>query len=188
MFSFNNKKVSLTLFSIYFLLNFILLEKMIFRWKTASNIQMCLINDFKWNRKNAVLLLNIPTYYNDVRILSANSENEFNTQSQIWTGDSVRGKLYEVSSFNAQTVWDGAHVTVVDSNQIKVTLNQWGSWWMYNYLGQTNYENELYRLEVIDIGHEYLLHLKQLPKETAILFYSHKKWNPVNLNQKGEQW
>jgi hypothetical protein len=188
IFSLANKKIALIIFTAYFFFNFFLLEKMIFRWKVASEIQHSLVNNFKWFRGNPVLLLNIPTYFKDVRIMSANSENEFNTQSQIWIGDSVKGKLYEVSSFNTQTVWDGAHVTVIDSAHLKVTLNQWGDWWMYNLLGQSSYENELYKMDVIDLGHEYLLSLSQSPKNLVILYYNHKRWNKVNLNQKGEKW
>ncbi|MBS1775602.1 MAG: hypothetical protein JSS64_04900 [Bacteroidetes bacterium] len=86
------------------------------------------------------------------------------------------------------TPYDGAHVTVLDSNTLKVTLNQWGSWWMYNYHGAKSYENDLFRVEITDVGHEYILHLKAHSKNIAILFQHGDWWSQVNLNRMGEQW
>ncbi|MBS1588071.1 MAG: hypothetical protein JST52_00510 [Bacteroidetes bacterium] len=188
LFSLKKNQVILTISLIYISLNTFLLEKMIFRWRAAAKIQFGLLRNFHWQEYDHILALNIPTYFKDVRIIPASENNEFKDQ-QIYFGYPInKGKLYTVLSYNMNTPYDGAHVTVLDSNTLKVTLNQWGSWWMYNYHGAKSYENDLFRVEITDVGYEYILHLKTHSKNIAILFQHGDWWSQVNLNRMGEQW
>ncbi len=157
-------------------------------WGTAADIQYGILSNFSFEQNDPVLLLNLPSYYRDIRIMPANRFNEFNKQLQLFERDTIKGQLYEVSSYNMLQHWDGAHVTVLDSMTVKVTLNQWGSWWMYDYLGAGSYENELYTVDMTDMGHEYILRLKRSPGNMVLLFQKGLQWKKVNLAQPGEQW
>lgn len=184
-----NIRFSVLLFSAYLLVCLSLTIDMVFRWRKAARIQYGVLRTFRWHSADPVLLLNIPTYYKDVRIIPAGEGNEFNKQLKIFGHDTIARKLYSVSSYNMQNYWYGAHVTVLDSLTLKVTLNQPGSWWMYNYRGATNYENDLYKVTFGGSGMDYLLQLKSRPPGMVILFQQGEEWRVVDMNRLNvEQW
>jgi hypothetical protein len=180
-----NRRIALAIFFIYLAGCVVLTEKMVIRWRKATKIQHGILRTFHWQDSPKVLLLNTPTYYRDVRIIPAGEYNEFAKQLKVFGKDTMRGQLYSVSSYNMQNPWDGAHVTVLDSMTIKVTLNQWGTWWMYNYQGATNYETDLYKVEYTDPSHEYLLKFKTTPKDAVILYEQGEQWRKVDMSRIG---
>ncbi|MBS1783101.1 MAG: hypothetical protein JSS78_08540 [Bacteroidetes bacterium] len=188
LFTVKKRQLALVVSLIYITINIFLLEKMIFRWRAAAKIQFGLLRNFHWQQNDPVLLLNVPTYLNGVRIIPASEDNEFIDQQNFFGYPKNKGKVFTISSYNMNTSYDGAHITILDSNTLKVTLNQWGSWWMFNYHGAKSYENNLFRVEIIDVGHEYILHLKKHPKNMVILFQHGDWWSQVNLHKLGEQW
>lgn len=187
---FKNRKIALTLFCLYLLLSVGYTVGMVQRWRHAGKIFHGIMRTFQWQHaKGPVVLLNLPTYYRDVRVIPANDENEFNGDLMVFGYDTATSKVYSVTSYNMVNSWDGAHVNVLDSSTLKITLNQWGSWWMYNYLGATSYENELYRADMYD-GHEYKLHFKKKPAGMVILFQQGEQWREVDMKKQSgeEQW
>jgi hypothetical protein len=83
---------------------------------------------------------------------------------------------------------DGAHVTVLDSLHLKVTLNQWGTWWWYRGRGLQEYENEYFALHYHDDGLSYILTLKQRPPGMVLLYSQGMQWREVDMGKKEEQW
>lgn len=186
---FSDKKVAVSVFSVYLLLCLALTVQMVLYWRKAAKVQYGILRTFQFQDADPVILLNVPTYYKDIRIMPVNKDNEFNTQLKIFGYAPIKGRLYEASSYNMQHLWDGAHVTVLDSMTLKITLNQWGTWWMYNYVGAGDYETDLYKVKMTDPGHEYLLTLKSRPENMAILFSQDIYWRKVDMNKIGkEQW
>jgi hypothetical protein len=184
-----NKGLALSVFGLYLLVCVAFTVRMVFYWRSGAKVQYGILRTFQWQNADPVIMLNIPTYYKDIRIMPVNKDNEFNTQLQIFGYKPIKGTLYEASSYNMQHIWDGAHVTVLDSMTLKITLNQWGTWWMYNYLGAGDYETDLYKVKMTDPGHEYLLILKSRPKNMAILFSQDIYWRKVDMSKIGEeQW
>lgn len=183
-----NKKLRMFLFGFYFLFFLFHTVERSVDWRRSTQVREGMLQNFHHASSDTLLLLNLPSYFKDIRIMPANTLNEFNKQLQLFEHDTIRGQLYEVSSYNMQHLWDGAHVTVLDSATLKVTLNQWGTWWLYNYIGASDYENDLYRFELTDPGHEYLIKLKRTPPNMTILYQDGLQWKQVNLNQRGEQW
>lgn len=183
-----NKKLRMFLFGFYFLFFLFHTVQRSVDWRRSTQVREGILHNFHYTSSDTLLLLNLPSYFKDIRIMPANTLNEFNKQLQLFEHDTIRGRLYEVSSYNMQHLWDGAHVTVLDSATLKVTLNQWGTWWLYNYIGASGYENDLYTLELTDPGHEYLLKLKRTPPNMTLLYQDGLHWKQVNLSQRGEQW
>lgn len=179
-------RLALGLFLFYFVIAGGFTIRKVFHWKTAAEVQYTLLQKMTHDNR-PVLLLNLPSYYKDVRTYAAGNNNEFNRQLMLFTKDSVRN-LHEVSSYNMQHTWDGAHVTVLDSASLKVTLNQWGTWWLYNYNGAKSYETNLYKVEMTDPGHEYILRLKKRPEEVLVFFQQGYKWKAVDFTHRNEQW
>lgn len=154
----------------------------------ATDIYYALIRNYKWQGVEHVLVLNLPNNYHGIRQIPAMEDGNMNRHLAVFA-DSSKGRIYDVSSYNMDQKWDGAHVKVMDSMTLKVTLNQWGTWWLYDSYGATSYENELYAVDMTDQGHEYLLKLKSKPQNMVILFQQGEHWKMVNwADTVNEQW
>ncbi len=183
------KKHAIAVFSLYFLVCISLTEWIVFRWRHAAKIQFGILRTFTSQQNKKTILLNVPTYFKDVRINSADEENEFAKQLDYFGYSKIEGKLYSAMGYNMNEKWHGAHVSAEDSLTVKVTLNQWGSWWMRGYQGAKDYENDLYKIHISDMGHEYFLTFKQVPdSNTVLLFQQDEQWRKVDMNKRGEQW
>jgi hypothetical protein len=155
----------------------------------ATNIYYALIDNYKWRSASRVLLLNLPNNYEGIRQMPAESDGNFKRHLAVFTADSSQSRIYDVSSYNMRQERDGAHVKVIDSMNLRVTLNQWGCWWWYGSLGAKSYENELYKVNMTDQGHEYFLTLKSKPQGLVILYQQGENWKQVNMaDTANEQW
>lgn len=155
----------------------------------STGIFQSLLRNFQWQREDVVLLLNLPNNYEGIAMLPADDPAPLNKHLSVFGLGTARGRVYAVSSYNMQQPWDGAHVTVLDSLRLKVTLNQWGCWWWWRTQGAHSYETDLFRLEMTDGGHEYILELKERPERMVVLFQRGHEWRKVDLNRIGvEQW
>jgi hypothetical protein len=187
---FRNPKYTYIFFSSYLTVFSALGIRKALDWRRADKIQRGILNNYKWQKNKQIIILNMPTYYKDIRIIPINKQNEFEENLLVFGHDTTIKPIQYVSSYNMINIWDGAHVNMLDSTTLKVTLNQWGSWWMYNFCGATDTENEVYRLEMKDVGHEYILHLKQPSKDWIILYQQGEQWHIVNTKKSTneEQW
>lgn len=161
----------------------------VWQWRQSTKIFWGLQDNFQWQNAPVVLLLNLPTTYKGVGVIVASENDDFGEHLRIFYHQPNHKNIYDVSGYNMQHPWDGAHVNVLDSTHIKVTLNQWGTWWMMNGLGAKNYENEYFGVEMTDPGHEYLLTLKKQPEGMVILYQQGMQWRVVDMKKTGEeQW
>lgn len=191
IFAIRNKKIALILYGICLAVCLALTVNMVWRWRTAAKLQYGALRTFDQQTSDPVLLLNVPCYFRDVRMIAASDNNEFKDQLRLFGYQPAQGTVYTISSYNMLNIWDGAHVTVLDSLTVKITLNQWGTWWMYNYRGAQSYENSLFRVDMTDPGHEYLLELKQRPESMVLLFHQGEHWRTVDMRPERyghEQW
>lgn len=182
-------KFSKVLLIIYLTAFSLMTIKKAFEWRHANALQMAVLKNYKWQKNKKVLILNMPCYYKDIRVIPTSKWDEFQENLSVFKLDTSQYKMQYISSYNMNSVWDGAHVIMQDSSTLKVTLNQWGSWWMYDLNGAQDFENEDYKLEMKDVGHEYILHLKKPAMEFTILYQVGEKWKQVNTEKIGEdQW
>jgi len=130
-------------------------------------------------------------YYKGVFILSAEKRSNFATHYSIFGDKKFDGKFYDVLAYNMTGRYDGAHVTVLDSVNIKVSLSQDGGWWWYQSLGAADYENDMYSVKLTDGGQSYILTLKQKPSGGTVLLYlvGGDNWKEVDMTKINvEQW
>lgn len=190
-FSIRNKRLAWISYGLYFMICIVLTGRMVMHWRTAAKIQHGILRHFDGYASDPVLLLNIPCYYKHVRIIPANRENEFLAHLRILGYKPFVNEMFSVASYNMTQPWDGAHVTVLDSVRLKVTLNQWGTWWMYQFRGAQSYENDIFRVDMTDPGHEYILILKQRPENIGLYFHQGQHWRKVDMSAGRfgqEQW
>ncbi len=178
----------------------------VWQWRRAAKIFWGIQESFRWKAaEGPILLLNLPNYMNGAPIIYSNpvpktpdrsnalftdwSAENLHHHLRIFSGSGIRARVVDVAGYNMTTTWDGAHVTVLDSTRLRVTLNQWGTWWWDYILGATDYETDLYRMRFTDPGHEYEMELKRRPPGLIVLFSKGAQWYEVDWKKVGEeQW
>ncbi len=154
-------------------------------WKHSAYITNRLLKEMPDPGDKTVIILNLPQNMNGIPMIGAQQEGEFKKQYDLFV-KSIPNKIYDVAAYNMLTREDGAHVMVINDSTIKVTLNQWGTWWWYADFGAVSYENADYKLNMIDMGHWYDIVLKQPAEKYLILFQQGDQWRTVNMNKKNE--
>lgn len=159
-------------------------------YRASAKIQFGLLDNYKWQDADTVLFLNLPNNYNGVFLFPADTLDVFNSHLSVFGYDTIKGKAYDVSSYNMQNPWDGAHVIVKDSLRLEVTPNQYGCWWWYRTLGAYDYENDFYTFTLINNGFSYLLDFKKKPSNnTVILIQNGDQWREIDMSKiNEEQW
>lgn len=99
-------------------------------------------------------------------------------------GKKINTAVYDVASYNVLSTEDGAHVNVENDSTIKVTLNQWGTWWWFRYMGAGSRETFAFKMNMRDVGHWYELTLKQAAQEYILLYETNGQWKQVDWNKK----
>jgi hypothetical protein len=158
-------------------------------WRRSAKIFWAVQDKFVWKDAPVVLILNMPSLYNGAGIIRGADTSELPDHLRVFNKGIVRGRVYDVSSYNMLHPWDGAHVIVQDSTHLHVILNQWGSWWQLFGRGATDRSTPLFDLHLIDEGHHYLLTLKKNLPGMVILYQQGLEWRVVDMSKIGqEQW
>jgi hypothetical protein len=157
-------------------------------WRKSTKIFYGIQYNFKVDEAPLVLLLNLPASYRGIGIIHANRTEELSEHLRIFYDRKPKGAVVDVAEYNMENNFDGAHVEVVDSMQLKVTLNQWGTWWMFGGFGLQEYENEYYSLKLDSDGLSYRLHLKRRVPGMQILYNQGDQWREVDWAKRGAQF
>ncbi len=155
-------------------------------WKYSAYINSRLLHNMPPIGNKTVLLHNLPENLHGIGMIGAQPEGEFKRMRMSFLNDSLPNTVYDVASYNICTKTDGAHVNVINDSVVRVTLNQWGTWWWYEGQGGHSYQTPDYKLDMRDVGHWYELTLKH-PRENYVLLFSHgDMWETVDMNKKGD--
>jgi len=154
------------------------------QWQQSNYITEHLLTSFPAAGDKAVLLLNTPENFNGIPMIGSNRPSALATAYNTKHEHKLAHPVFDIASFNMTTSTDGAHVRVLNDSTVQVTLNQWGTWWWFHYVGAQDYENEYYRVKITDPGHWYELHLKQPAERYTILFVTGPDWKVVDMSRK----
>ncbi|MCD6010436.1 MAG: hypothetical protein K0Q79_298 [Flavipsychrobacter sp.] len=179
------KVIAAAVFLAYFIPNLICAVKTNKSHYNAASIAESLLTNVPEAGNKKILLLNLPACIKGALIIRAQTESEFKIMNNLfYENKKITNKVYDVCAYNMLTPDNGAHVTVYNDSMMHVTLNQWGTWWWYGDLGAYSYENEEYRLNMMDLGHWYELTLKHPASEYLILYQVGSNWKTVDWNIK----
>ena len=158
-------------------------------WGKAYKIDNSLLTNLPDADNKIIVLLNLPESMHGIPMIGAETESEYKLMHNLLLPDKkIENTVYDGLSFNMITPGDGAHTTVLNDSMVRVTLNQWGTWWWYNGLGGHSYENADYRLKMIDGGRYYELTMKKPASQYLLLYEVGDKWKVVDMSrQKVEQ-
>ncbi len=134
------------------------------------------------------LLLNSPACLQGIPMIGTSREGEFRLMHNLFFPPVIKDTMLEVAGYNMDWKTDGAHAEVMNDSTVKVTLNQWGTWWWLGGFGATSYENAWFRLDMVDAGHWYNVILKKPASEYQLLYQTGNELKVVDMNRKGEQY
>ena len=179
-----NTYVFTTLILLYALINARFTHRVNAYWNQSAHIVNNLLYTFPNDPSKKVLLLNLPECLQGVQMVGTRDDGEFAMMYNAIMPQKLSNPVYDVEAFYLSSPADGAHVTVVNDSTIRVTLNQWGTWWLYYGLGATSYENSDFRVNMKDAGHWYELTLKHPSNEYLLLYTVGDKWKTTDWSKK----
>ena len=155
-------------------------------WWKSEKIIHNLITNIPDPGNKTILLLNLPECMNGVPMIGSQKQSEFKGMHNLLLPEkAIQNLTYDVLSYNMLTPTDGAHVTVLNDSTVRITLNQWGTWWWYEGKGAYTYENSVFKENLVDGGHFYDLILRQPPANYLLLYQVANEWKVVDWNKKG---
>lgn len=154
-------------------------------WAKAYKVDYGLLHNFPDAGSKTVILLNLPENIHGIPMIGSDFNSEFKFMHNLLLAHNpINNTVYDVLSYNMITPDDGAYVNVLNDSTIRVTLNQWGTWWWFAGKGGYSYNNADYRLNLTDPGHCYELTLKKPAQEYLLLFSVGDQWKAVDWNRK----
>ena len=177
--------ISVSLWSMYALVCVFFTLKVNIYWYRSASIVNNLLDTFPDPGGKDVLLLNLPECFNGAQMIGTRDEGEFRIMYNTVRHGNLDTNVYDVVASNYISQFDGAHVNVANDSTIKVTLNQWGTWWMHFGFGANSRENSSFRLEMKDVGHWYDIILKKSADQYLLLYVVGDQWKVVDMNKKG---
>jgi hypothetical protein len=154
-------------------------------WQKSAHVVNTLVETFPNDPSKKVLLLNLPECLNGVQMVGSRDDGEFKMMYNAIMPQKLPNPVYDVEAFYMIDVKNGANVRVLNDSTARVTLNEWGTWWLYFGFGATSYENADYRVDMRDVGHTYDVILKHNPSEYRLLYSVGDKWRIVDWGKKG---
>jgi hypothetical protein len=157
-----------------------LLNKNLASWKNAGIIQNALEKNFKWEDADRLFILNIPDNFNGAYLYRDNgSSSKFKTALQLKENTIIKGDVYEILQFNMTSLDNGIITETIDSLTLKVSFEQWGNWWWRGGIGASDYENELYKVDIDEWSHAYIITFKQKRPEDIFIYQTGNSWQQV---------
>ncbi len=154
-------------------------------WGKSEYTSTALLHNLPAPGNKTVILLNLPESIHGIPMIGSQKEGEFKLMHNLLLPErKLDNKIYDVLSYNMERPDNGAYVIVLNDSMVRVTLKQWGTWWWYEGKGGHSYENEDYKLNLIDAGHFYELTLKKPAANYLLLFQAVDKWVTVDMNKK----
>ena len=178
--------VRLGVLAVYTLVNLRFAIQVSRYWGKGQHIDHALLTNLPDAGNKILVLLNLPENIHGVPMIGAGTESEYKLMHNLLLPDKpISNKTYDGLSYNMLTPEDGAHATVLNDSMVRVTLNQWGTWWWMAGKGGYSYENEDYKLNMIDGGHFYELTMKRPATAYELLYQVGDKWKVVDMGKRG---
>ena len=178
------KPLLIALTALYALINIRYTHKANAYWQQSAHIVNNLVHSFPNDPAKKVLLLNLPECLDGVQMVGTRDDGEFRMMYDAIMPHKLPNLVYDVEAFYMRSPNDGAHVLVVNDSTLHITLNQWGTWWLYYGLGATSYENSDFKVDMKDAGHLYELTVKHPATDYLALYMVGDQWKKVDWNKK----
>ncbi|MBS1690182.1 MAG: hypothetical protein JSS96_15745 [Bacteroidetes bacterium] len=181
------KYLAAAIWAVYALINSYFTIEVNIYWKHSAYVLSRMLNTFPNAGNKAVILLDVPDNMNGIPMIHTAPESEYKLLHNLVMPEPINNTVYDGVSFNMLTKGDGVHVQVLNDSMIKVTLNQWGTWWWNNGIGAVSYENADYKVNITDPGHVYELTIKKPAAGYMLLYQTGGIWKQVDWNTRAAE-
>jgi hypothetical protein len=154
-------------------------------WMKSARINNHLLDSYTIADDKITLLLDQPENMHGVPMIQATTGGEFKLMYNLLRNGHINGKVLDITSLNMETPGDGVYATVLNDSTIKITANQWGTWWWYDGFGAGDRQNEFYKVHFPD-GHWYELTLRKDPSKYRLLYQVGGEWKTVDWSKKNQ--
>ena len=154
-------------------------------WGQSHHVLYGLIHNIPTDGNKAIILLNVPETMYGLPMISTQPNSETKLMHDVLMPDKlIQQTIFDAMGYNMTSPNDGAHVRVLSDNKVRVTLNQFGTWWWYSGHGAVKYENGDYWAYIMDVGHVYDLTLKKPVSDYELLYNVGDKWKVVDMSKR----
>jgi hypothetical protein len=147
-------------------------------WQTSERINEQLLTNFPEASGKTTILLSMPYCYKGIPMIKAWPWGNFARMREMLLQHPTPN-VYDGMAFNLTAPSNGSIAEVVNDSTVKVTLQQWGTWWWYMDFGGRSYETPDYRIDMRDQGHWYEIILKRPFDQYQLLYQVGDKWQVV---------
>jgi hypothetical protein len=152
------------------------------QWAQAGKVYWALIDNYKWQNTENVVLLNTPDCLNGMYMFRRGDYiSAFADAYDKYKKTNILANTREAMRYNMTNGNDGVYVIMDAPNALRIVINQYGTWWMMRNWGVDNYENEDYKI-VVGNG-DYRLLLKPPAKKHTFLFHVGTEWKVVDTTK-----
>ncbi len=184
-----NKYLRLSVLTIIVLANLRFAVQASRYWGKAASVTNSLLRNLPAHDGKTIVLLNVPESMHGVPMIGAWQQSEYKLMHDLLVpGNAINDTVREALSYNMVTPDDGAHVQMLNDSTLRVTLNQWGTWWWYEGQGGRSYDNVDYKLNMIDGGHFYEMTLRHPASQYLLLYQVGGQWKTVDVSKTYEQY
>ena len=162
---------------LYLGINIFYFINVIFNANEAVEVQHSLLSNFEIPATNdTIVILGMPDNYNGMYMFRDHKKNAHilrKSLSMMYDKD-FDNTIIDVAQFNQINLTDGLSVNVVRDRTLRVAFNQAGNWFWDAGVGLSNYETELFKVEVKS-GYYDLIFKNQMGNY-IFLYTDNNKW------------
>ena len=180
-----SKFIRVGVYSLFALMNLCCAIQVSRYWGQSHHVLYGLLHNIPATDNKKIILLNVPETMHGVPMIHAQPNSETKLMQNVLMRDkAITQTVFDCMGYNMLSPEDGAHVRVLSDDKIRVTLNQFGTWWWYNGQGALAYKNEDYAIYMVDVGHTYDLTFKKPANNYLLLYSVGDKWKTVDMSKK----
>ena len=167
--------------AIYFITSLFFLVQLNQGWKTSNQVFEALIEDFRWEDRSKVYVLNVPDNFNGIYMFRIIGQGSGFVDALKFVGQkNFEGEMTDILQYNMLAPTDGVKVERINDRKLKVIHNQWGNWFWKNGIGAgKGYEVEDYKVSVNKYWYE--LEFKVPPEGATFIYQDGMKWKEFKM-------
>lgn len=155
---------------------------MIVNANKAAFVQHSLLSSFEVPATNdTIIILGMPDNYNGMYLFRDHKKNAHilrKSLSMMYEKE-FTNVIIDVAQFNQVDINDGLNVKVINNNTLRVGFNQAGNWFWKAGVGLTNYESDIFKVEVKSGFYDLIF--KNGLNNYIFLYTDNNKWRTFNL-------
>ena len=176
----DSRKGAFIIILLFSVISVFLLNRNLTSWKNAGIIQNALEKNFNWEDADRLFILNIPDNFNGAYLYRDNgSSSKFKSALTFKQKENIQGDFFEILQYNMTALDNTVTTEIIDSTTLKVTFDQWGNWWWRGGIGASDYENDLYKVDIDEWSHAYIITFKQKRPEDIFIYQTGNSWQQV---------